>query len=96
MEAIQSHIAFVVVAFSMLRRAQHDNDLLSSPDSYRDQQLLHIEVDGTLAFLRRLMKAEAVALPIAIGIVKYILNVDSFEDKLLKILRPFFAQTAYH
>lgn len=91
MEAIQSHIAFVVVAFSMLRRAQHDNDLLSSI-----QQLLHIEVDGTLAFLRRLMKAEAVALPIAIGIVKYILNVDSFEDKLLKILRPFFAQTAYH
>jgi len=85
-EAIQSHIAFVVVAYSMLRRAQHDNDLLSSI-----QQLLHIEVNGTLAFLRRLMKAEAVA-----HFVKYILNVNTFEDRLLKILRPFFAQTAYH
>ena len=85
MKAIQSHIAFVVVAYSMLRRAQHDYDLLSTI-----QQMLHIETNGTLAFLRRLMKAEAIA-----HFIKYILDASSFEDKLLKMLRPFFASTAY-
>lgn len=84
-EAIQSHIAFVVVAYSMLRRVQHDDDLLSSI-----QQMLHIETNGTLAFLRRVMKAEAMA-----NFVKYILNADSFENELLKILKPFFASIAY-
>jgi len=85
-EAITSHIAFVVVAYSMLRRTQHDKDLLSSI-----QQMLQIEANGTLAFLRRLMKAEALA-----NFVKYILNASSFEDTLLKMLKPFFARMAYH
>ncbi len=69
----------------MLRRAQHDDTLLSSL-----QQLLHIETNGTLAFLRRVLKAEALA-----NFVKYLLNVSSFEDKLIKTLKPFFVATAF-
>jgi len=88
LEAIHTHIAFVVVAYSMLRRAQYDSSLLSSI-----RQMLHVEANGTLAFLRRLMKAEALAV-----FVKYICAISSpkREQELLKQLQPFFANIAYH
>jgi len=52
-KAIQTYIALVVVAFSMLKCTVHDDDLLSSI-----QQRLQTETDCTLPFLRRLMEAE--------------------------------------
>lgn len=52
-KAIQTYMALVVVAYSMLKCTGHDAELLSSL-----QQRLQTETDGTLPFLRRLMKAE--------------------------------------
>lgn len=56
-KAIQTYVAFVVVAYSMLKCTVHDSDLLSSI-----QQRLQTEMNNTLPFLRRLMKAEGLAL----------------------------------
>ncbi|MCB9337850.1 MAG: transposase [Lewinellaceae bacterium] len=56
-KAIQTYVAFVVVAYSMLKCTVHDSGLLSSI-----QQRLQTETNSTLPFLRRLMKAEGLAL----------------------------------
>ena len=57
--AIKAHIAFVSTAYSMLKYASHDDELLSM-----FQQRLDIEPSGkpfcTLPFLRKLMKADTV------------------------------------
>jgi DDE superfamily endonuclease len=52
-EAIESHIAFVSVAYTMLKCALHDQELLS-----KFRQRLPIGSDGTLPLLRRLMQLE--------------------------------------
>ena len=50
---IKTHIAFVSTVYSMLEYASHDQELLS-----KFRQRLDIEPTGTLAFLRKLMKAD--------------------------------------
>jgi hypothetical protein len=57
LKAIQSYIALIVVAYSMLKCTLHDDALLSSI-----QQRLQTEMGSTLPFLRRLMKAESLML----------------------------------
>jgi hypothetical protein len=52
-EAIQSHIAFVSTAYTMLKCALHDDELLS-----KFRQRLPTESNGTLPMLRRLMQLE--------------------------------------
>lgn len=85
-KAIHAHIAFVVVAYSMLRHAQHDKALLSSI-----QHRLHVETMGTLPFLRRLMKAEAMA-----NFIQYIIDTPQLEAQIMETMQPFFANIAYH
>lgn len=51
--AIQTHIAFVSTAYTMLKCALHDDELLS-----KFRQRLPIESNGTLPLLRRLMQLE--------------------------------------
>lgn len=52
-KAIQTHIALIAVAFSMLKFLMHDDDLLSNL-----QRRLQTESGLTLPFLRRLFSAE--------------------------------------
>lgn len=54
LKGIQTHIALVVMAYSMLQCLSHAPELLSSLE-----QRLFTKTDGTLPFLRRLMQAEA-------------------------------------
>lgn len=55
-EAIKTHLAFVSIAYTMLKRAVHDPELMST---FRQQ--LQLEPDGTLPFLRRLLQLEGLA-----------------------------------
>lgn len=84
-KAIQTYIALVVVAFSMLKCTVHDNDLLSSI-----QQRLQTETDSTLPFLRRLIKAEGL-----LNLVEYILEKINQGDKLNEIFKPMAHRIAY-
>jgi hypothetical protein len=52
---ITRHIAMVVVLYSLLQLARHDQDLLA-----KLQQQLHIEVEGSLAFWRKAMQVQAI------------------------------------
>ncbi len=56
-KAIETYIAFIVVAFSMLKCTVHDEELLSSI-----QQRLNVETSSTLPFLRKVMKVEMILL----------------------------------
>lgn len=79
LEAIQSYIAFVVVTYSILQCAIHDDDLLSSI-----RQRLLKETDCTLPFVRRLMQLEAFTV-----LVEFIfLNVQKGRS-LDQIIEPF-------
>lgn len=65
-EAVQTHIAFVAVAYCMLKCTAHDGALLSSI-----QQRLQTKADGTLPFLRRLMKAEGL-----LALIEFVLAME--------------------
>lgn len=84
-KAIQTYIALVVVAFSMLKCTVHDDDLLS-----RIQQRLQTETDSTLPFLRRLMKAEGL-----LNLVEFILEQINQGQMLEQIFKPFAQKIAY-
>lgn len=84
LKAIESHIALVVVAFTMLKRAIHDKKLLSSI-----QQRLQNESGGTLPFLRRLMKADGLLM-----LILYIqsqLNQGNSLEQVVQSLVPHIA-----
>lgn len=51
---ITRHLAMVVLLYSLLQLARHDHDLLA-----KLQQQLHIEVEGSLAFWRKVMQVQA-------------------------------------
>ena len=84
-KAIQTYIALVVVAFSMLKCTVHDDDLLSSI-----QQRLQTETDSTLPFLRRLMKAESL-----LNLIEFILEQLNQGQTLHQIFRPLAQRIAY-
>jgi len=84
-KAIQTYIAFVVVAFSILKCTVHDDDLLSSI-----QQRLQTETDSTLPFLRRLIKAEGL-----LNVVEYILEKMNQGQALDQIFEPIAQRIAY-
>lgn len=83
--AILNHIAFTVTAFSMLKCAEHDSDLLS-----KIQQRLAIEFDSSVTFLRRLMKAEGL-----FNLMEYLLLQTQRGLSVQQILKPFIAQLAF-
>ena len=84
-KAIQTYIALVVVAFSMLKCTVHDNDLLSSI-----QQRLQTETGSTLPFLRRLMRAEGL-----LNLVEFILEKINQGQLLQQIFKPLAQRIAY-
>jgi len=53
-KAIQTHIAFVIVAFTMLTKASRDEELLKQL-----RQRIQTEADRTLPFMRRLLQGSA-------------------------------------
>jgi hypothetical protein len=85
-KAIQTYIALVVVAFSMLKRAVHDSDLLSSL-----QQQLQTEMGSTLPFLRRLLKMEGLLL-----FVDHVFTMVHQGHSLEKVLQPLLQNIAYN
>lgn len=84
-KAIQTHIAFVVVAYSMLKCALHDQALLSSI-----QKRLQTESSGTLPFLRRLLQAESLML-----LIEFIMLMTQKGDSLSQIMEAINQQIAY-
>jgi len=84
-KAIQTYIALVVVAFSMLKCTVHDDDLLSSI-----QQRLQTETGSTLPFLRRLMRAEGL-----LNLVEFILKKINQGELLQQIFKPLAQRIAY-
>jgi hypothetical protein len=84
-KAIQTYIAFVVVAYSMLKCTVHDDDLLSSI-----QQRLQTETSDTLPFLRRLMKAEGLAL-----LLEYIFVMVQQGQPLARVFQTLAPNIAY-
>jgi hypothetical protein len=80
--AIKTHIAFVSTAFTMLKRAAHDDALLST-----FRQRLQIEPNGTLPALRRLLQLEG--LMALVEFVHLRLGMGhSIEDILQQLLQP--------
>lgn len=84
-KAIKRHIALVVVAYSLLQCARHDSELLS-----RLQQQVRQQLDGSLAFWRRLTQAQAF-LVLVQWISLALHRGQSIED----ILQPFLKAMAY-
>jgi hypothetical protein len=84
-KAIQTYIALVVVAFSMLKCTVYDDDLLS-----KIQQRLQTQTDGTLPFLRRLFKAEGL-----LNLVEYILDQIHLGKPIQQIFEPLAKRIAY-
>ncbi len=80
--AIRTHVAFVSTAYTMLKRAAHDDELLST-----FRQRLQIEPNGTLPLLRRLLQLEAL-----MALVEYVHlqanNGTSIENILQQLMRP--------
>lgn len=83
--AIQTHICFIVVAYSILKCTIHDDELLSSI-----QQRLLTETDGTLPFLRRLMQAEGLLL-----LVEHIATMVQKGHSLNDVFQPLARAIAY-
>ena len=84
-QAINRHIALVVVAYSLLQMARHDSELLS-----RLQQQIHQQIDGSLAFWRRITKAQAFLL-----LVQWITLAVQQGQSLEELLKPFIKAIAY-
>lgn len=85
-KAIQTHIALVVIAFSMLKCAMHDADLLSSL-----QQQLQVESKLTLPLLRRLLKVEGLLL-----LVDHVFTMIHQGHALDQVLQPLIQSIAYN
>jgi hypothetical protein len=84
-KAIQTYLALVVVAYSMLKCTAHDPDLLSSI-----QQRLQTGTDGTLPFLRRLMKAEGLFL-----LIDHVFTMVQNGQSLEKVFQSLAPKIAY-
>ena len=84
-KAIQTHLALVVVAYSMLQYARHDKALLS-----KIQQKLQTEIGTTLPFLRRLMKADGFY-----NVVEYIYHSIKQGVSFQTVFKPFARNIAY-
>lgn len=80
-EAIKTHIAFVSIAFTMLKRAVHDPELMSM---FRQQ--LQTGPDGTLPFIRRLLQLEG--LMFLIEYVQLNLNKGDSIETICRHLMP--------
>lgn len=83
--AIQRHIAFVAVAYSMLQCARHDADLLS-----KLQCKFELELDGSLAHWRRLSSAEALY-----ALVQWVFLMVGSGRTLEEVLKPLMRGMAY-
>lgn len=84
-KAIQTHIALITVAFSMLKFLIHDDDLLSEL-----QQRLQKESGFTLPFLRRLLSAESF-----LNLMEYIFVRIQKGHSIQQIYQPFKSMIAY-
>lgn len=84
-QAINRHIALVVVAYSLLQLARHDPELLS-----RLQQHIHQSADGSLAFWRRMTKAQAF-----FALIQWITLAIQKGQSLEQVLRPFISAIAH-
>ncbi|MEM9889098.1 MAG: transposase [Bacteroidota bacterium] len=84
-KAIQTHIALVTVAFSMLKFLVHDSDLLSDL-----QQRLHTESKQTLPFLRRLLQAEGL-----FNLMEYVFVGFQKGYTVDQLYQPFATKVAY-
>ncbi len=84
-KGIQTHIALVVLTYSMLQCVIHAPELLSNI-----QKRLQIKTDRTLPFLRSLMQAEAMVL-----LVEYIFAKVKQGDSLEQILDSMAQVVAY-
>lgn len=85
LKGIQTHIALVVLTYSILQCVVHDPKLLSSI-----QKRLKMKTDGTLPFLRRLMQAESMVL-----LVEYIFAQIKQGQPIEQILQPMNQIVAY-
>lgn len=83
--AVQTYIAFVIVAFCMLKCAIQDDDFQNEL-----QQRLQTETDGTLPFLRRLMKAEGL-----LSLVEFIFTKAHKGHSISTIFQPLLHKIAY-
>jgi len=84
-EGIQTYLAFIVVAHSMLKYAVHDDELLSSL-----QQHLQVEMGSTLPFLRRLMEANGLYL-----LIEYVFTSIQQGNSLEQVFQTFAGKIAY-
>jgi len=83
--AIRTHVAFVSTAYTMLKRAVHDDELLST-----FRQRLHIEPNGTLPLLRRLLQLEGL-----MALVEYVHLQANNGNSIEGILQQLMRQVAY-
>jgi hypothetical protein len=81
-EAIKTHIALVSTAFTMLKRAAHDDELLSV---FRKR--LQIESNGTLPLLRRLLQLEGLMALVEFVHIK-VNEGKSIENILQQLMQP--------
>ena len=84
-KGIESHIAFVVLVYSMLQSAKHDVELLSK---LRAQ--LRPKLDGSSAYWRRLTQAECFVL-----LVEWVFLMLQKGQSLEQILQPLMQTIAY-
>lgn len=83
--AIQRHIAFVVVVYSMLQCARHDASLLSTL-----QSKIEPEFDGSLAYWRRLISAEAL-----FALVQWVFLMLASGKSLEEVCKPLMRTMAH-
>lgn len=83
--AVQTYIALVIVTFCMLKCAIQDDELGSEI-----QQRLQTETDGTLPYLRRLMKAEGL-----LQLIEYVFVKIKNGNSLASIYQPLAQRVAY-
>lgn len=86
LKGVQTHIAIIVVAYSMLQCATHDQAFLKQL-----QQRLQLEPNGTLAFMRRLMKTEGL-----LTIITYLINQFANGNDYKELLPKILGAIAYH
>lgn len=84
-KAIQTYLALVTVAFSMLKYSVHDDDLLS-----KIQQRLQTESGITLPFLKRLLSAEGL-----VNLLEYVFVRINQGHSLVQIYQTFTRHIAY-
>lgn len=84
-KGIDSHVAFVVLVYSMLQSAKHDVELLSKLRAQLTPQL-----DGSSAYWRRLTQAESFAI-----LVEWIFLMIQKGQSLEQVLQPLMQTIAY-